>query len=677
VPRQTTLATPVRLPSAVACRRIAYATVRHDTLLISYSLRIRRLSILPSLARNVRCFCLALLLVSCIVPGTADAHRHSTSIRIDSRTRLVVPAGAMPRGAYIVVDKLRDRTATAAPGLVAPPFNLRLVGAARLRRSARIEFRYPSGARPAKFRLGRWTGAKWRYTRLHDTRHRRVLWVSTRVSRGSARGRAHKANILDWGAGVFAEYGQFWGEVLNTRADRPNCTSDVPGWVESVTFANDAREPVFSCGMHDPNDANELEVHLTNNRSYGMWLSFEGAQPDWAWLNTPGIFWDDLRRTLAASARIFAGHQSDVYIPPGTEAHIGFKDPRAAFSIHTKPAPELVVVSGAISILESRLIGIRNKTMLAPLFVCDQSAATLLQTSSLASVAGAILDCARRSLSAIAAHKMAFLDNATTAYLSIKSKALAEIAAAMGVAGFSYQASDLAEMLLGSSWRTISVQHAFIPSDNTPKPSTPAIHPTLNVTGSCTTTGGTLVGSTGGFTPGGSATIHAWSPTGESYANIATTSTVKADGSITWMWPCAGDAAGTYTTEVVDDTSGASTGRVAFQIAPEPQSTLPPPPPTKGFVIHDDVYAGTWARFDPNDGTWYSHSAPPPNGKYWFANGLGVAVDCARSAAAYPVLINGQHQTWSWWGHVTDNTWVPVAVFSQVWSDGNPGVANC
>ena len=112
---------------------------------------------------------------------------------------------------------------------------------------------------------------------------------------------------------------------------------------------------------------------------------------------------------------------------------------------------------------------------------------------------------------------------------------------------------------------------------------------------------------------------------------------------------------------------------------PPPQQPPPqqPPPASKGFSIADSIYGGTWARLDPNNGTWYSRGSRPPNGKYWFPNGLGVAVDCARSAAAYPVVIYGQRQTWSWWAHVTDNSWVPIAVFSTVWSDGNPGVANC
>lgn len=106
-------------------------------------------------------------------------------------------------------------------------------------------------------------------------------------------------------------------------------------------------------------------------------------------------------------------------------------------------------------------------------------------------------------------------------------------------------------------------------------------------------------------------------------------------------------------------------------------STAPPPPP-EGFVIEDDIYGGTWARTDPNDGTWYPKSTPPPNGAYWYPNGLGVAVSCAESAAPYTAVIYGQAETWTWWAHVTDGKWVPTVVFSTVWSDGLPqGLSEC
>jgi hypothetical protein len=127
--------------------------------------------------------------------------------------------------------------------------------------------------------------------------------------------------------------------------------------------------------------------------------------------------------------------------------------------------------------------------------------------------------------------------------------------------------------------------------------------------------------------------------------------------------------------------------------SPEPEQpstgpvTEPQQPPTnepeaphsdEGFFVEDDIYGGTWARTDPNNGQWYPHSTPPPNGAYWYPNGLGVAVSCAESAAPYEAVLYGQHQTWTWWAHVTDGKWVPTVVFSTVWSDGLPaGLSEC
>jgi hypothetical protein len=58
-----------------------------------------------------------------------------------------------------------------------------------------------------------------------------------------------------------------------------------------------------------------------------------------------------------------------------------------------------------------------------------------------------------------------------------------------------------------------------------------------------------------------------------------------------------------------------------------------------------------------------------PNTKYRFANRLGIPIDCAPSAAAYSVaLANGTHQTWSWWIHVTDGSWVPAAGLLRIFA---------
>lgn len=112
--------------------------------------------------------------------------------------------------------------------------------------------------------------------------------------------------------------------------------------------------------------------------------------------------------------------------------------------------------------------------------------------------------------------------------------------------------------------------------------------------------------------------------------------------------------------------------------APPPSTAPAPPPGVVGFHIEDDYYGGTWARTDPNDGTWHTRSDPPANGAYWYPNGLGVGVDCARSAAPYIVrYADGHYQTWTWWLHVTDGKWYPAAATQEIFTDGNPGVADC
>lgn len=159
-----------------------------------------------------------------------------------------------------------------------------------------------------------------------------------------------------------------------------------------------------------------------------------------------------------------------------------------------------------------------------------------------------------------------------------------------------------------------------------PRPSQPAAGsapvprvtaaPTLGISGSCTTAGGTLRGTSKGFTPGGTATIRAWYPDGRPYTDLVATSRVRDDGSIRWNWPCVGDPAGTYATEAVDDRSGASTGRLAFTIAsadpPAPASAPAPAPPVAdpgtGITVFNKVTNGPTAMRE--DAPAYLSTAP-------------------------------------------------------------------
>lgn len=116
--------------------------------------------------------------------------------------------------------------------------------------------------------------------------------------------------------------------------------------------------------------------------------------------------------------------------------------------------------------------------------------------------------------------------------------------------------------------------------------------------------------------------------------------------------------------------------------SPAPSPASPPPPavpgPVLGFTVEDVFLGGTWARTHPNDGTWYSHGNRPANAAYWYPNGLGVAVDCARGAAAYVVhFADGHSETWNTWFHVTDGKWFPSAAARETRVNSFYGLSGC
>jgi hypothetical protein len=125
-----------------------------------------------------------------------------------------------------------------------------------------------------------------------------------------------------------------------------------------------------------------------------------------------------------------------------------------------------------------------------------------------------------------------------------------------------------------------------------PTPTTSPVAPLpFAVSGSCSSSGGTLGSSSSGFTPGGRYTIKVFYPDGRPYTNLTAGSegTVRSDGSVVWNWDCTGDPAGTYATELADQATGRTTRRVPFTIgearapATQPPATSPPatqPPAT-------------------------------------------------------------------------------------------------
>lgn len=97
-----------------------------------------------------------------------------------------------------------------------------------------------------------------------------------------------------------------------------------------------------------------------------------------------------------------------------------------------------------------------------------------------------------------------------------------------------------------------------------------------------------------------------------------------------------------------------------------------------GYHVEDIFYGGTWARTNTCDGTWYAKSTKPANAVYWYPNGLGVGVDCARAGASYTVKwANGTVQTWNTWFHVTDGKWFPSAAAKETAANGFYGLPGC
>ena len=162
----------------------------------------------------------------------------------------------------------------------------------------------------------------------------------------------------------------------------------------------------------------------------------------------------------------------------------------------------------------------------------------------------------------------------------------------------------------------------------------------FNVVGSCTTSGGTLTSDSANFTPGAQYSISASYPDGSPCPLAHSTGTVSATGSVAWQWPCAGDPPGTYTTELVDEGDGQSTGLVHFTIGsaaqasaptapgtgqdssgptPQPSASAPQPPAGAGLYTEQEGHHGASTFADPNNA-----SGPGPS----IAAAVYVHVSC-------------------------------------------------
>ncbi len=98
----------------------------------------------------------------------------------------------------------------------------------------------------------------------------------------------------------------------------------------------------------------------------------------------------------------------------------------------------------------------------------------------------------------------------------------------------------------------------------------------FEVVGTCTTDRGVLTAKSSNFTSGASYSVAASYPDGSAYKLDSTLGTVRADGSVGWRWPCAGDPPGLYATSLVDLGTGREV-EAHFRVgaAPQPAPSQP------------------------------------------------------------------------------------------------------
>jgi hypothetical protein len=198
-----------------------------------------------------------------------------------------------------------------------------------------------------------------------------------------------------------------------------------------------------------------------------------------------------------------------------------------------------------------------------------------------------------------------------------------------GFSGFIYSVLVIQQTRVPACTNQIEIQYAD------PKYQPPP-QPHFAVVGSCTTAGGTLTSTSSGFTPGAQFEVSATYPDGSPYPLSYTTGTVHADGSVTWRWPCAGDAPGVYHTDILDLGDGNDTGEVAFAIRPalqtppsgQPSPTPPSPAPQPRTLDADAT---------PAFGTCPSN--PPPANEVYCGGWSNSCASAAFSQSNCPVYV--------------------------------------
>ncbi len=103
----------------------------------------------------------------------------------------------------------------------------------------------------------------------------------------------------------------------------------------------------------------------------------------------------------------------------------------------------------------------------------------------------------------------------------------------------------------------------------------------------------------------------------------------------------------------------------------------PPPPPAGGFTIENTARSGVWSLNSPITSGFSSHHEPPANAHRWIPNHHTVIINCAREGRPYKTELEGEWQTWRWYGQLKDGSWIPIAELEETTEDGSQGLRTC
>lgn len=418
----------------------------------------------------------------------------------------------------------------------------------------------------------------------------------------------------DW-PGMGATVNQAVGQLIGKRADQAGCTAaeGQPGWVAALVGVSN--DPALAVRACAQGQNGILDVQLVNNRPYGMVLRY-GSAVKWGWHEDGATPLEAARNKLMDA--LLAGGKG-LYLPPLGRASVGVS-PIDGGRYVTFP----VSVSGAtlaadlISVVAGELVTAAGGRLAEPL---KNACASYLSETVAAETLGSPTSLHEKMISAGECVEKAFLDAVSYGWLDKPS--VQKLSATLGAIR---NASLVGRLLTAydTEWRLLDLY-----TDTRLVPAVPGLDYGFGV---------------------------------------------RAKASEPEPEPAADTTAGAD----ADSSAGTAPEPSAPPAAPAPAPVPAPAPAPRGLHIEDVFYGGTWARAEPDDGTWHSRGSVPANGRYWFANGLGVAVDCTRQAASYPVrFADGRRETWSNWGHVTDGTWVPVATFQEINTDGDLGLPRC